>query len=65
MSAATHARLVVRGGLVILSAVTLAAAFEVATYRAWRRWCLSWGATESEAARTTCRVTSCSLVQAW
>ena len=51
MSAVTHTRLVVRGGLVTLGAVTLAAAFEVRTYRAWRRWCLSWGATESEAER--------------
>jgi hypothetical protein len=51
MSAVTHTRLVVRGGLFTLGAVTLAAAFEVGTYRAWRRWCLSWGATESEAAR--------------
>ncbi len=51
MSAASHTRLVVRGGLVTLGAVTLAAAFEVGTYRAWRSWCLSWGATESEAAR--------------
>jgi hypothetical protein len=51
MSAVTHTRLIVRGGLVTLGAVTLAAAFEVSTYRRWRRWCLSWGATESEAAR--------------
>jgi hypothetical protein len=51
MSPVSHTRLVVRGGLVTLGAVTLAAAFEVGTYRAWRSWCLSWGATESEAAR--------------
>jgi hypothetical protein len=51
MSAVTHTRLVVRGGLVTLGAVALAAAFEVRTYHAWRRWCLSWGATVSEAAR--------------
>jgi hypothetical protein len=51
MSAVIHPRLVVRGGLVTLGAVTLAAAFEVGTYPAWRRWCLTWGATESEAAR--------------
>jgi len=51
MSAVTHPRLVVRGGLATLVAVTLAAAFEVTTYRRWRSWCLSWGATESEAAR--------------
>jgi len=51
MSAVTPTRLVVRGGLATLGAVTLAAAFEVGTYRWWRSWCLSWGATESEAAR--------------
>jgi hypothetical protein len=51
MSAITHTRSVTRGGLVTLGAVTLAAAVEVRTYRRWRRWCLSWGATESEAAR--------------
>jgi hypothetical protein len=51
MSAVTHTRLVVRGGLVTLGAVALAAALEVRTYHSWRRWCLSWGATESEAAR--------------
>jgi hypothetical protein len=51
MSPVTHTQLVVRGGLVTLGAVTLAAALEVGTYRAWRSWCLSWGATESEAAR--------------
>ena len=50
MGAVTHTRWAVRGGLVTLGAVTLAAAFEVGTYRMWRRWCLSWGATESEAA---------------
>ena len=51
MSAVTPAKLVVRGGLVTLGAVTAAAAFQVSTYRAWRSWCLRWGATESEAAR--------------
>ena len=51
MSAVTHTRLVVRGGLVTLGAVALAAAFEVTTYRAWRQWCLTWGATESEVVR--------------
>jgi len=50
MSAITHTRLVVRGGLVTLGAVTVAAAFE-ATYRWWRPWCLSWGATDSEVRR--------------
>lgn len=51
MSAVTHTRLVMRGALAALGAVTVAAAFEVSTYRRWRTWCLSWGATESEAAR--------------
>lgn len=51
MGAVTHTRLVVRGGLVTLGAVALGAAFEVGTYRAWRRWCLGWGVTEGEAAR--------------
>ena len=50
MSAVDHGRLAVRGGLVTLGAVTLALAFEAATYRAWRRWCLTWGATQSEVA---------------
>jgi hypothetical protein len=51
MSTGTPTRLVARGGLAALGAVTLAAAFEVGTYRAWRRWCLSWGATDSEVGR--------------
>jgi hypothetical protein len=51
MSAVTPTKLVARGGLATLGAVTLAAAFEVGTYRVWREWCLRWGATESEAAR--------------
>ena len=51
MSAVTHTRLVMRGALAALGAVTVAVAFEVRTYRRWRPWCLSWGATESEAAR--------------
>jgi hypothetical protein len=50
MSAVTPARLVVRGGLVTLGVVTVAAAFEAA-YGWWRPWCLSWGATDSEAGR--------------
>ena len=32
--------------------VGLAAAVEVATYPAWRRWCVQWGATALEAARS-------------
>ena len=51
MSAATHSRLVIGGGLVAAGAVAVAIAFEVKTYRYWRPWCLSWGATESEAVR--------------
>jgi hypothetical protein len=50
MSAATHSRLVIGGGLVAAGAVAVATAFEVRTYRCWRPWCLSWGATKSEAA---------------
>ena len=51
MSAVTHPPLVVRGGLIALGAVTVAAALEVRTYRYWRPWCLSWGATDSEVSR--------------
>ena len=51
MSAITHRPSVVRGGLIALGAVTVAAAFEVRTYRYWRSWCLSWGATDSEVSR--------------
>jgi hypothetical protein len=50
MSAATHSRLVIASGLVAAGAVAVAMAFEVRTYRYWRPWCLSWGATKSEAA---------------
>ena len=50
MSAVSHRRLVERGGLVALGAVTVAAAFEL-TYRWWRPWCLRWGATDSEVGR--------------
>ena len=32
-----------------LCAVTLATAAHLATYGLWRRWCLDWGATDSEA----------------
>ena len=42
----------VRGGLVAAGALALAVALEAATYPCWRRWCLSWGATDSEAAET-------------
>ena len=51
MSAVTHTQLVVRGGLIALGAVTVAAALEARTYRRWRPWCLSWGATDSEVRR--------------
>ena len=40
-----------RTGLVA-AGVGLAAAVEVATYPAWRRWCVQWGATALEAARS-------------
>ena len=32
-----------------LAAAAAAAALEVATYPLWRRWCLTWGATDDEA----------------
>jgi hypothetical protein len=51
MSAATHTQLIKRGGLIALGVVTVAAVFEAATYQRWRPWCLSWGATDSEAGR--------------
>ena len=51
MSAVTHTQLVVRGGLIALGAMTVAAALEAGTYRRWRPWCLSWGATDSEVRR--------------
>jgi hypothetical protein len=51
MSTAIPTKLVVCGGLVTLGAVTLATAFEVRTYRLWRKWCLTWGATASEVTR--------------
>jgi hypothetical protein len=35
----------------ITACVALAAGLEMATYPRWRQWCLSWGATEEEAAR--------------
>ena len=51
MSAVTRTQLVVRGGLIALGAVTVAAALEARTYRRWRPWCLSWGATDIEVRR--------------
>ncbi len=38
-------------GAVAMVGVALAAGLEVATYPRWRRWCLSWGATDEEVAR--------------
>ncbi|MDX6334776.1 MAG: hypothetical protein QOG05_2116 [Streptosporangiaceae bacterium] len=53
MNAVTHpwARSAVRGGLVAVGAVALAAAVEAVSYARWRPWCLTWGATGSEAAQ--------------
>jgi hypothetical protein len=53
MIAVTHKRVrtAVRGGLVAAGALTLAAVLDAATYPRWRRWCLSWGATNGEAGR--------------
>lgn len=47
MSTVTHTRLV-RGGLAAVGIVVVAAAVEARTYRRWRPWCLSWGATDRE-----------------
>jgi len=52
MSAVTHTQLIERGGLIALGALAVAAAFEARTYRRWRPWCLSWGATDSEVGRS-------------
>jgi hypothetical protein len=42
----------VRIGAIAAAGAVLAAGLEVATYPRWRQWCLSWGATDEEAART-------------
>jgi hypothetical protein len=39
-------------GSIAAGGLALAAGLEVATYHRWRRWCLTWGATAEEAART-------------
>ena len=39
-----------RSGVAAAAGLTLTAALEVATYRLWRPWCLTWGAIEGEAA---------------
>ncbi len=38
-----------RAGILAAGGVALAAALEIATYPRWRRWCLTWGATDDEA----------------
>jgi hypothetical protein len=40
-----------RGGIAGVGGITLAAAVAAGTYPRWRPWCLTWGATEDEAAR--------------
>lgn len=40
----------VRGVIIAASGLAVAAALEAATYRRWRPWCLSWGATDDEVA---------------
>jgi hypothetical protein len=47
-----HGPAVVRIGAIAAAGAALAAGLEVATYPRWRRWCLSWGATDEEVART-------------
>jgi len=42
----------VRIGAMAAVGAVLAAGLEVATYPRWRQWCLSWGATDEEVART-------------
>ena len=44
-------RTALRGGIAT-GGLALAAGLEVATYHRWRPWCLTWGATDEEAART-------------
>jgi hypothetical protein len=47
-----HGPAVVRIGAIAAAGAVLAAGLEVATYPRWRQWCLSWGATDQEVART-------------
>ena len=37
-----------RAGYIAACAVVVAAGLEVATYPRWRKWCLTWGATDDE-----------------
>jgi hypothetical protein len=46
-----YVRAAVRGGVVAAGGLALVAGLEIVTYPRWRSWCLSWGATSSEAAR--------------
>ncbi len=41
-----------RAAAAAAGAATLAVAIDVALYPLWRNWCLQWGATDDEAART-------------
>ena len=43
-------RAAARIGLTAAAGLALAAGLEAATYPRWRRWCLTWGATDNEAA---------------
>ena len=47
-----HGASVVRIGATAAAGVALAVGLEMATYPRWRQWCLSWGATDEEVART-------------
>jgi len=42
----------VRIGAIAAAGAVLAVGLEVATYPRWRQWCLNWGATGEEVART-------------
>ena len=46
-----YVRAAVRGGVAAAGGLALVAGLEVVTYPRWRSWCLSWGATSSEAVR--------------
>ena len=46
----TAQRIGQRAGLVAAAGAALAAGLQVATYPRWRPWCLTWGATNDEAA---------------
>ena len=37
-----------RAGVIAASGVAVAAGVEIATYPRWRKWCLTWGATDAD-----------------